>query len=75
MDNLDNLIKLSVNVEMTMNRSKDYLYSMGEAIIKSTKAYIKAIENNDMCNEQFFIEFEDELNKLSVKDHNASQNS
>lgn len=33
--------------------------------------FIYEVEQLEMTNEQFFIDFEDRLNELSIKDHNA----
>lgn len=50
---------------------KNYFYNLGQVILKVTKDYIKEIEKYKMTNEQFFIDWEDKLNELSIKDHNA----
>lgn len=38
--------------------------------IQSLKLLVKEAEELGLTNEQFWIDFEDELNELSVKDHN-----
>lgn len=38
--------------------------------IEQLKLFIGIIEKNKLTNEQWFIEFEDKLNELSIKDHN-----
>lgn len=50
---------------------KNYFYNLGQVILKVAKDYIKEIEKYKMTNEQFFIDWEDKLNELSIKDHNA----
>lgn len=44
-------------------------------LISQIKNIIKEIEITGLTNEQWFIDFEDKLNELSIKDHNADQNS
>lgn len=41
-----------------------------EQEIKFLKILIEKCEKEGITNEQFFLDFEDELNKLSTKDHN-----
>lgn len=43
------------------------LYNQGLVIIKMLELYIKSIEETKMTNEQFFINFLDSINELSVK--------
>lgn len=38
-------------------------------LIKQLESFIKDVENKGYTNEQWFINFEDTLNKLSIKDH------
>ena len=38
--------------------------------LQSLKLLIKEAEMLGLTNEQFWIDFEDELNELSIKDHN-----
>lgn len=52
---------------------KERLYNACKTILYVTKKVINEIELAGMTNEQFFIDFEDELNELSIKDHNADQ--
>lgn len=40
-----------------------------EQEIKFLKLLIEKCEKEGITNEQFFLDFEDELNKLSTKDH------
>lgn len=45
--------------------------SKAEELIKEIKDFIKAAEYFKLTDEQWFIEFENQINKLSIKDHNA----
>lgn len=51
---------------------KNRLYHQGKTLLKMAEIYVRQVEYANMTNEQFFIDFEDELNALSIKDHNAS---
>lgn len=48
---------------------KNELYHQGQLILKALETYIKEAEYYQMTNEQFFIDFEDRINELSIKDH------
>lgn len=39
-------------------------------ILNNIKEFIEQVEEQGLTNEQWFIDWEDEMNKLSVKDHN-----
>ena len=52
---------------------KNYLYNVGQAVLHAATEFIKAVEKSKMCNEQWFISWEDELNELSIKDHNQKK--
>lgn len=54
------------------DNEKNRLFHQGNALLKMLDVYIKQVEYSKMTNEQFFIQFEDKLNELSIKDHNAS---
>ncbi len=49
-----------------MNR-KSELREIGRDLIETVSLYIEKIEENNMTNEQFFLDILDELNKYSVK--------
>lgn len=38
--------------------------------LKHIEEYIRICEDAELTNEQFFIKYEDELNRLSTLDHN-----
>ena len=57
------------------DNDKQRLWSACQTALFMIKNIIREIELAEMTNEQFFIDFEDELNELSIKDHNADQNS
>ena len=44
-------------------------------LLKVIKDYISDIEKEGFTNESWFLDFEDELNELSVKDHCISEQS
>lgn len=46
-----------------------------EQILEQVNKLIDSVELLELTNEQWFINFENDLNLLSVKDHNADQNS
>lgn len=74
-DVLKNLQKMTGIKQGNFDNDKQRLWSACQTVLYVTKNIIKQVEEAGMTNEQFFIDFEDELNELSVKDHNASQNS
>lgn len=43
---------------------------LAKLYIEQLKLFLGIIERNKLTNEQWFIDFEDNLNKLSIKDHN-----
>lgn len=43
---------------------------LAKLYIEQLELFIKVIERYELTNEQWFIDFEDNLNKLSIKDHN-----
>lgn len=47
---------------------------LAKLYIEQLELFIKVIERYELTNEQWFIEFEDSLNKLSTKDHNIKDN-
>lgn len=46
---------------------KNRLLHQGRTLLRMIEIYIGQVEFAEMTNEQFFIDFEDELNELSVK--------
>ena len=48
---------------------KNKLYNQGLTVLKAVELHIQQIEELKMTDEQFFINWEDEINKLSIKDH------
>lgn len=55
--------------------TKNRLYHYGQKVLEIVKTYINMVEEAKMCDKQFFIEWEDCLNLLSVKDHNEKSNN
>lgn len=41
--------------------------AISENLLNTIEEFIKDVENNSLTNEQWFLDFEDALNKLSVK--------
>ena len=59
---------------MIYTNKKNQLYNYCQAIIHATSEIIRIAEQNKLTDEQFFINFEDKLNELSIKDHNTIAN-
>lgn len=55
--------------------NEERLKNICRNFLTKLKMLVHEIETAELTNEQWYINFEDEINKLSVKDHNASQNS
>lgn len=51
------------------SNEKNRLFHQGKAILEMVKLYIKQVETAEMTNEQFYLDFEDAINELSIKDH------
>lgn len=54
------------------DNEKNRLWAQGQTLLKVLNVYVKQVEAAKMCDEQFFIDFEDSLNELSVKDHSVA---
>lgn len=52
------------------DNDKNRIYHTTQMYIQSLKLLVKEAEELGLTNEQFWINFEDEINELSVKDHN-----
>lgn len=50
---------------------EERLKNRGSTLLNTIKLYIKEVERNHLINKQWFLDWEDELNKLSIKDHLA----
>ena len=46
------------------------LEKLSKMLLEQVEWLIKECEENDLTNSQWYIEFEDNLNLLSIKDHN-----
>ena len=44
-------------------------------ILTKIRMLVQEVELMNLTNEQWYLDFEDELNELSIKNHNADQNS
>lgn len=53
------------------DNDKNRMYNACQTALMMVKSVIMQAEALKMTDEQFFIDFEDELNELSIKDHNA----
>lgn len=53
------------------DNEKNRLYNQGLTLLKMVSIYVKQVELAKMTNEQFFLDWEDKLNELSVMEHNA----
>ena len=51
---------------------KQQVEKTSEWIQKLLTEFVELCENENLTNEQFYINFEDKLNELSTKDHNSS---
>lgn len=54
---------------------KNRLFNMGLLLLKSVEEYIKQVEDAELTDEQFFIDWEIDLSNLSTKDHNKTAES
>ena len=63
----DNLIKL-LSAGMFPN-NKNRIWTMCQVALKLCLQCVDEAEKNNLTNEQFYIAFEDCLNKVSTKDH------
>lgn len=63
----DNLIKL-LSVGRFPN-NKNRIWTMCQVALKLCLQCVDEAEKNNLTNEQFYIAFEDCLNKVSTKDH------
>lgn len=57
------------------DNDKNRLYHWTKAYLQSLKLMVKEAEELKLTDEQFWIDFENELNLISIKDHNDSQRS
>lgn len=68
MNDIAKRIQKEYGVKMgNYDNPKNRLFNMGMFLLKSIEEYIKQIEDNNFTNEQFFLDFCDDLNSLSVK--------
>lgn len=54
------------------DNEKNRLWAQGQTLLKMLDVYVKQVEAAKMTDEQFFIEWEDAVNELSVKDHSVA---
>nr|DAH97471.1 MAG TPA: hypothetical protein [Caudoviricetes sp.] len=63
----DNLIKLLSAGRFPNNKNR--IWTMCQVALKLCLQCVDEAEKNNLTNEQFYIAFEDCLNKVSTKDH------
>lgn len=51
---------------------KNRIWTMCKVVLEMATHVVDEAERCNMTNEQFFIEFEDAMNLLSIKDHSGS---
>lgn len=50
---------------------EERLKNRAYVLLSSLETYIREVEQAELTNKQWFIEFENQINELSIKDHNA----
>ena len=65
------LQKLTGIKQVKFDNDKNRMYNVCQTALMFVKSVVNEAERLKMCDEQFYIEFEDALNELSIKDHNA----
>ncbi len=63
----DNLIKLLSNGQFPNNKNR--VWTMCQVALKLCLQCVEEAEKSDLTNEQFYLAWEDALNKISCKDH------
>lgn len=63
----DELIKLLSAGRFPNNKNR--VWTMCQVVIKLLLKTVEEAEKNNLTNEQFYLSFEDIINKASVKDH------
>lgn len=53
-----------------MYNFENKLNTLGEILLTAVKEYIEQVEKLNLTNTQWYIDWEMEMNKLTVKDHN-----
>lgn len=61
--------KQHINIFGNLNKFMD-LEKLSKMLLEQVEWLIKECEENRLTDSQWYIEFEDNLNLLSVKDHN-----
>lgn len=70
-ETLKSIQKLTGIRQGNFANEKNRMYNACQMALMMVKSVIMQCEALKMTNEQFFIDFEDRLNELSIKDHNA----
>ena len=70
-ETLKKIQKLTGIKQGKFDNDKNRMYNACQTALMFVKSVVNEAERLNMTNEQFYIEFEDELNELSIKDHNA----
>ena len=61
---------IQVHLKIYLANMKRLIKKKSEIILTDIKDLIEICEKENLTNEQWYIDWEMELNKLSVKDHN-----
>ena len=61
---------IQVHLKIYLANMKRLIKKKSEIILTDIKDLIEICEKENLTNEQWYIDWEIELNKLSVKDHN-----
>lgn len=73
MNNVQKNIQKNTGIKQgKYDNEKNRLYNQGLTLLKMLNIYVKQVEEANMTNEQFFLNWEDSINELSVKEHGAN---
>lgn len=59
----------------SFSNNKNRIWTMCQASLEMVKLTVEEAEKYKMTDEQYYLDFEDELNALSVKDHSNNADS
>ena len=68
---LKQIQKLTGIKQGKFDNDKNRMYNVCQTALMFVKSVVNEAERLNMCHEDWYIRFEDELNELSIKDHNA----
>ena len=70
-ETLKSIQKLTGIKQGNFVNEKNRMYNACQTALMMVESVVMQAEALKMTDEQFFIDFEDKLNELSIKDHNA----